>query len=40
MGYIDLIKEEKEESKQKEYIETIDKKTSELKEITDELFDF
>lgn len=40
MGYIDLIKEEKEEYKQKEYIEIIDKKTNELKEITDELFDF
>lgn len=40
IGYIDLIKDENEKAKQKEYIKIIENKTNELKNLTDELFDF
>lgn len=40
MGYIDLIKDDKENEKKQEYIEIIERKASELKILTDDLFDF
>lgn len=40
MGYIDLIKDEKENNIKKEYIDIIERKTNELKILTDNFFDF
>ena len=40
MGYIDLIKDDKEKDKEKEYIEIIERKANDLKKLTDNLFDF
>lgn len=40
MGYIDLIKDDKENDKKQEYIEIIERKANELKILTDDLFDF
>ncbi len=40
MGYIDLIKDDNESDKKQEYVEIIERKASELKTLTDELFDF
>ena len=39
-GYIDLIKENNKKEKQKEYIEIIERKTNDLIELTESLFDF
>ena len=39
-GYIDLIKDEKENGKQHEYIEIIERKTNDLITLTEQLFDF
>lgn len=39
-GYIDLIKENNNADKQKEYLETIERKTNDLIELTETLFDF
>ena len=40
MGYVDLIKNEKEKDIKLEYVEIIERKTDELKKLTDNLFDF
>ena len=40
MGYVDLIKNEKEKDIKLEYVEIIERKTDELKNLTDNLFDF
>lgn len=40
MGYVDLIKNEKENDIKLEYVEIIERKTDELKKLTDNLFDF
>ncbi len=40
MGYIDLLKDDNESDKKQEYVEIIERKASELKTLTDELFDF
>ncbi len=39
-GYIELIKENNKKEKQKEYIEIIERKTNDLIELTETLFDF
>lgn len=39
-GYIDLLKEEKNEEKKKEYLEVIERKTKDLISLTENLFDF
>lgn len=40
IGYVDLIKDEKEIDIKKDYIKIIERKANELKELTDNLFDF
>lgn len=40
IGYIDLIKDEKEIDIKKDYIKIIERKANELKKLTDNLFDF